>query len=130
MTVTLTFPLPCKPLNLNDRQHWAQRAKATRLWREASGFAALADSHGMTRHGHNYYLPRSLVQIDIPVRSMKTRRDPSNWSPSTKAVVDGLVDAGLWPDDTSEYVATAEPVFHQGGATVTVTITPINEAAA
>lgn len=32
------------------------------------------------------------------------RRDAANWHPTTKALMDGLVDAGLWPDDSNRYV--------------------------
>lgn len=28
-----------------------------------------------------------------------------------KSIVDGLVDAGLWPDDTAEWVTVADPTF-------------------
>ena len=119
--ITIEFPMPCKPLTMNQRMHWAQKAKATKAWREASYIAAWKFD-GSWRPPQ---LPRSIVQLDIPVRSTKVRRDPHNWYPTVKAVIDGLVDAGLWPDDNSDYVATTEPKFHQGGATVYVTITPI-----
>lgn len=41
-------------------------------------------------------------------------RDPSNYLPAVKAAVNGLVDAGLWPDDTAEFVSIAEPVLVKG----------------
>jgi Holliday junction resolvase RusA-like endonuclease len=43
------------------------------------------------------------------------RRDPSNYLPAVKALVDGLVDAELWPDDTPDYVSVAEPILKVGG---------------
>ena len=57
------------------------------------------------------------------------RSDPSNWTPTTKACVDGLVDAGVWPDDDQKWVWTSEPTFTQGGQVV-ITLTPIEESAA
>lgn len=122
--ITIEFPMPCKPLTMNQRLHWASKAKMTREWREAAFYGA----HFNGQWSPNQ--PRSVVQLDIPVRSVKVRRDPHNWYPTVKAVIDGLVDARLWPDDTSEYVATVEPKFHQGGDLVIVTITPIELGAA
>jgi hypothetical protein len=46
------------------------------------------------------------LHIDVPDRR---RRDPANLTPVTKAVVDGLVDAGVWPDDTPDWITTIEP---------------------
>ena len=122
--ITLEFPQPCKPLTMNQRMHWAAKATMTRAWRTAAFIGASANGDWTPNQ------PRSIVQLDIPVRSLKVRRDPHNWYPTVKACVDGLVDAAMFVDDSSEYVATVEPKFHQGGATVYVTITPIAEAAA
>lgn len=81
-------------INANDRLHWARRTNLT---------AALR------------MLGRSLgQQLDPPARRVlvvytlgmltRGRRDPSNWHPSAKAWTDGLVDAGVFPDDSAEYV--------------------------
>jgi crossover junction endodeoxyribonuclease RusA len=112
--ITVSFPQPCKPLTMNQRLHWAAKAKMTREWRVAAGFAAVATMFGQKR-GRIRSLPLSVVQLVLPVRSVKIRRDPHNWYPTVKAVCDGLVDAGLWPDDTPEYLMTIEPAFKQGG---------------
>lgn len=120
--ITLNFPAPAPLLSLNDRGHWAQKARHVALWRHASNVAAMAAE----RHGLRRRQPRSVVRLTLPVRSVKQRRDPHNYTPTTKAVVDGLVDAGLWPDDTSEYVVTLEPDFRQGGD-VTVSIWSTDE---
>ena len=40
-----------------------------------------------------------------------------------KACVDGWVDAGLWADDTPEYITTIEPALEVGTTDVTVTLT-------
>lgn len=34
----------------------------------------------------------------------KGTADPSNAAPTVKALIDGLTDAGLWPDDDSTHV--------------------------
>lgn len=45
------------------------------------------------------------------------RRRPSDrvqvvYFAAVKACVDGLVDAGIWPDDTPDWVTTTEPVLN------------------
>jgi crossover junction endodeoxyribonuclease RusA len=107
---TLTFPAPGKLLNLNDRTHWRPKAELNRMWRQAAFIAATNAQYGM--------LPPCTVACCFPVRSLKVRRDPSNWYATVKPIVDGLTDAGLWPDDTAEWVATVEPTFHKGGMVV------------
>ena len=43
-----------------------------------------------------------------------------------KAIVDGMVDAGCWPDDTAEWVEIRQPVLVVGGdGLVTVRINPL-----
>jgi Holliday junction resolvase RusA-like endonuclease len=122
--IRFSFPLPSKPLNMNDRDgHPAQTRRRGKVWRHAAYYAAVdAINRGRLRRP----LPFSTVQLTIPVRSLKSRRDPSNWAPTTKAVVDGLVDARVWPDDSSEFVATVEPKFELGRLVV-VEIRPIEE---
>jgi crossover junction endodeoxyribonuclease RusA len=108
--ITISFPQPCKPLTMNQRLHWAQKAKMTSEWRGGAHCGAIVCVPLKDRAQ-----PRSVVQLVLPVRSVKIRRDPHNWYPTVKAVCDGLVDAGLWPDDTPEYLMTIEPAFKQGG---------------
>lgn len=119
--IVLTFEQPADQLNMNKVEHWRRKAAKVKAWRERAGWAAPPARLSSSP------LPRSIVQLDLPVRTLNQRRDPSNWAPTTKAVVDGLVDAGLWPDDTGDYVVTAEPIFHAGDTTVTVTITPLED---
>ena len=114
MTHVITFDRPGALMNLNDRTHWAVKMKLVKAWRTAARLA----SAGVPLLG------RSLVSVDLPVRSAKKLRDPSNWVPTVKAIVDGITDAGVWPNDDSRYVVTEEPSFHQGGQTVTVAVTP------
>lgn len=40
------------------------------------------------------------------------RRDVENYFPTVKPLVDGLVDAGIAPDDTTEYYVSSTPVLH------------------
>lgn len=120
--IVIRFPPPGPLMSLNDRQHWAVRARATKAWRTAAYFAAV-------QHGpKDKPLSRSVITVALPVQARR-RRDPHNYAPTLKACIDGMVDADLWPDDTPEYVATAEPVLHLGSEVI-VTITPTTEEAA
>lgn len=112
------FPLPCKPLTMNERLHWSQKAVRSRVWRHAAFYAAAALGSPSERA-----MPASTVSVVIPVRGRRAR-DPHNWYPTVKAVVDGLVDAGVWPDDNSDWVTTLEPVLRVGAGNVVVDIEP------
>lgn len=50
------------------------------------------------------------------------RRDPHNYFPTVKPVVDGLIDAGLWPDDTPEWVTTTEPTLRAYGSRAEIVV--------
>ena len=116
MTVTIEFPPPDLYLNANDRTHWAVKAARVKNWRWATYVYAITLYLGPQ--------PRSRIGISLPVRSLNIRRDGSNFCLTQKACVDGLVDAGLWPDDCGQYVVTEEPTFHLGG-NVRITITEL-----
>jgi hypothetical protein len=105
--VVVSFPQPARLLSMNDRHHWRVRARLVGAWRHAAHMAAVEQMPpGRSRRR----LPPSLVRchFDVPTRRA---RDPHNLFATVKAIVDGLVDAGLWPDDTSEWVTTVEPML-------------------
>lgn len=114
---TLSFAAPAPLLNMNDRLHWAEKSRRVRAWRTSAAFTAHAN--------HVRGLGRTLVAIDLPVRSLKVRRDGANFHATLKPVVDGLVDAGVWPDDTGTWVVTTEPTFHTGDNLVHIALTPV-----
>lgn len=103
--ITITFYAPGPLLNLNDRDHWAVKARKVATWRSTAHWAACELLGPLSRRRQ----PPSFVMLTLPVPD-KRRRDPANYW-CGKPAVDGLVDAGLWPDDTPEYVTTIEPVL-------------------
>lgn len=114
MTATLVaFERPLPLMSMNDRDHWRVKAKKVAAWRLAAATAVQSSAVS---------LPPCTVHITFPVRDRR-RRDPHNYYPTVKAVIDGLVDAGVWPDDTPEWVTTIEPTLEVGGTHVVITLT-------
>lgn len=80
-------------LTSNQRHHWAVKARRTATVRMLARHAARG-------------LPvvercRVTAAIGYPTAS---KADPSNAAPTVKACLDGLTDAGVWPDDDSRHV--------------------------
>lgn len=124
--ITITFPQPAALLNMNDREHWRPRSAKVRNWRATTWAWALKAHRATGTVGH--FAP-SFVMLTIDVPD-KRRRDAANLTPCTKACVDGLVDAELWPDDTPDWVTTLEPrLRHSPDRLVTIHIWPRDGAA-
>lgn len=101
--IDLSFTRP--PLNLNQRLHWAVKAELTRDIRQEVCIKARP-------------LKAAFAPGPITVRfhwrpKDNRRRDPSNAIATQKPAIDGLVDAGLIPDDTPEYVDELMPRIHK-----------------
>ncbi len=98
-TYTVTFPAGLELLNANGRTHWRHRHRVTAMLRETAAWLA--------RVQHIPPLARArIVAVYEPPDSR--RRDAPNWYPSFKAAIDGLVDAGVLPDDSDRYVTALE----------------------
>lgn len=88
-------------LNDNQRLHHRRKAEYIDLIRRASGFSARAAKIPAFQRIHVFYVVHPKPGI--------RRRDPGNWSPTAKAAIDGLVDAGVVPDDNSDRVLGGDP---------------------
>lgn len=113
------FDPPDKFLNANDRLHWTVRRARVAEWRKAAFYAAKAQRVPLQT-------TKCLVGISIPVKTLKIRRDGANLHATLKPCLDGLVDAGVFTDDSTKYVKTDEPTFHIGSRVI-ITITPLGE---
>ncbi|WP_130865831.1 RusA family crossover junction endodeoxyribonuclease [Acidipropionibacterium timonense] len=51
----------------------------------------------------------SRVRVIATIGYRPGRADPNNATPTLKAIIDGMTDAGVWPDDSSEYVLGPDP---------------------
>ncbi len=111
---TVTFTAPTAPWSVNARMHHMSEHRIARQWREAAARAA------RFQLGPGVTLPPCEVHVAIPFPK-PGRRDPHNYVGTVvKRIVDGLgpelvrrtgvsPGAGLWPDDTPEYVTVLEP---------------------
>lgn len=93
---TLTIAIPKSMwLSANDRLHWAVEAERTRWLRQL----ALARAKIERTPPHNVTHVAAFVGY---LRNGKA--DPANAAPTVKALIDGMTDAGVWPDDDSTHV--------------------------
>lgn len=93
---TLTLPWNAPPLSLNQRLHWAAKARLSRTVRDVTHARAKADK---------------VPAFDVPVivtlhYRQKVRRpiDKDNLYATVKPCLDGLRDAGVITEDTSAHV--------------------------
>jgi crossover junction endodeoxyribonuclease RusA len=101
----LWIPQPAGWINSNHRPHWAQRAKLTKAWRQAG-----------LMYARQAKLPTGLERVRIEahvVKSTAREYDAHNLMPTGKAIMDGLVDYGLVPDDKNKHVVG--PDMREGG---------------
>ena len=121
MTTTIVLEPPCAFINANDRLHHYPKAKLTSAWRELAAHAV--DSGFYPDH-------YTRAHITVAIRfATNHRRDVGNLYPTAKAIVDGLVDAQLLPDDNDTHVIGPDlrREYPNGTPRVTVTITPLEE---
>jgi crossover junction endodeoxyribonuclease RusA len=90
------------PLSMNARDHWAVKAKKVAVIRDSVAWMARAeripalDKIGVTL----FYIPK------VP-----RIRDADNLVATLKPACDGLVDAGVVPDDVPEFMVKSMPVI-------------------
>lgn len=92
-------------INANDRLHYMERARrVAELRRRGYLFARSAK------------LPH-LVRARLDVEVVRPRRvgDVANWHPTVKALLDGMVDAGVLTDDSDRYLSG--PFLHAASET-------------
>ncbi len=113
ITAVLELPWTKPPMSMNDRMHWAQKAKLTKRIRSTARTLARAGR-----------LPTGLDHVTVALVYRprdRRRRDTDNLMPILKALCDGLVDHGLVTDDTPHWMTKhmprlGEPQKGAGGA--------------
>lgn len=82
------------PLSLNDRMHWRKKASITKTVR----YIVLVEARREVPP-----CAAAVVELHYVPRDAR-RRDRDNLVATLKPCMDGLVDAGVIPDDTPEYL--------------------------
>jgi hypothetical protein len=95
-TWTVTIPAPAEWLNANGRTDRRRQTPARRAWRDAGRLHS--------RSAKVPHLAKAHIVAELRFAGPNRRRDPHNYYPTIKATVDGLIDSGLLPDDSSEYL--------------------------
>lgn len=92
----LTFTIPANLwLSANDRLHWKPKSDRTKALRQ------------LGRSGVTRAFPRNLGATHVAAfigYPTNAKADPANAAPTVKALIDGLVDGGVWADDDSTHV--------------------------
>lgn len=92
--------------------HKMARYKRIQAWKEATA------EQWVAHHGRRVIDDFVIVHLEIPFK-VKRRRDPHNYCGTVlKACVDGLVVAGIIPDDNSDILGHREPILKVGGEVV------------
>lgn len=115
--VRVEFSPPDKPWSTNQDRSLNPYIRAERIsiWK---GRASLAWTSYVNKNGLDRGMPPSLIRIHIPFRQHRIR-DPHNYCGTVvKAIVDGLVNAGAWEDDTPEFVEHISPILYKGDMVV------------
>jgi len=103
----LVLPYETPPLTANQRMHHFARARHVKALRGTTTMLA--------RAARIPELPACRVTLTWFVQT-RHRRDADNVVPTLKAACDGLVDAGIVPDDTPDLMAKVMPVItHRPG---------------
>lgn len=122
--IVLEFDWPADPLSMNEGASYDRRLRE-QLWRDAA--------HWYWIHAHPGVGPAGRTSRPATVSTLitfrqKRRRDPINFAATVKRIVDGLVLAGAWPDDTPDWVDQRIPdLLVTGRDACVVTITPKEE---
>jgi crossover junction endodeoxyribonuclease RusA len=93
------------PLNQNQRLHWAEKNRRAQLVRNTVAWKAKQLKLGQHQHlaAQLHYQPGD-----------NRRRDAPNLTATSKPAIDGLVDAGIVPDDNDQHVTEHMPLIHRG----------------
>jgi crossover junction endodeoxyribonuclease RusA len=99
---TLELPPGTLLINANQNIHWRDRAKLVKALRQTAWAIARRDKLPALQRAHIFY-------VFHPDTKGDRRRDSGNWSPSAKAAIDGMVDAGVLPDDNHTRLIGPDP---------------------
>ena len=92
----LEMPARLELVSANDRLHWAVRNRRGQQLRKAAW--------ALARQARIPLLERAVITAEYQPPLISRLRDADNLAPSVKYLIDGLVDAGVLPDDNARHV--------------------------
>ena len=109
--VVLSFVPPAKPISMNEGDSWKVRG-ASAEWRDAAfwHYVEWCTQHGHLGPSQRRYVNGARVHVVLPFATER-RRDAINYAKTVKHIVDGIMLAGAWLDDTAEYVEQNIPTL-------------------
>lgn len=106
--LTLEFPAPARVWSINQSNgaHWSKYHNDKKEWQRAARYAALPKVWALGT------FPPSTVTVTLPFARHSAKRDPHNYTSTVvKAIIDGIVYSGAWPDDGPEWVTVNDPIL-------------------
>ena len=98
--VTITLPYPPPALSPNSRCGWRAKAAAVKAYRYECKVETLNFYYAAYGTAREWKKPVAPIEVTITfILIDKRRQDWDNLLASFKAGIDGIVDAGLLPDD-------------------------------
>ena len=95
---TLTIAVPkALIINANVKLFWAEKARRTAALRYRGDL--MARSYARCKRYN-----RCALTVTVTYPPLARRRDASNLAPTVKGLLDGIVDAGLLPDDNDRII--------------------------
>lgn len=109
-TWEIRLPWSVPPASANDRDHWRVKARKVATIRQSAKYIV---QDAMSAFPFPMPATPKRIAVDLTyVPRDKRRRDPDNLVvPLFKALCDGIVDAGIVPDDTPAYMVRSMPVI-------------------
>jgi hypothetical protein len=122
--IILSFRSPSEPLSANRRgQGWQKAYRLSRPWSDAVTYLARTWRETYRRQRGKPYAVRPVtVQATLPFETRRIRDGHNYTSTTGKAIVDGLVQAGIIPDDNPDWVTMLDPVIEAPSTTATVIV--------
>lgn len=113
----MTGDKPADFITMNGRLHPMARYRLEQVWARS----VWANANRCPKPKINGF---AIVQVTFGVNDLWRRRDPMNWAPTCKPIVDTLTRLGFWPDDDSTRLSVCEPRFERSSKSIyIVTIT-------
>ncbi len=106
-SISFTFPWFPPEVAPNWTGHHMKKARATKEYRERCGWYAKMNAAEVFSDQVRRFTSPVLATTTFYVKD-KRRRDMNNLDASIKALWDGIVDAGILVDDSSEHLRHAE----------------------